>query len=318
MTETTEKKTESIHDLVVPASPSQVLEAMRLFEEFKRQALTQNDYVILETREGKKPYIKKSGWMKFALACQLSLQKRDERLEERPDGSKVYHYTYRAVAPNGRYADAVGSAATSERAFAHPDHDVRSLAQTRACNRAISNLVSGGEVSAEEMVSEVKEERISAPPQIPSPSTPSPTNIPAETKAKPVSSSQNTWRVPVTPNQLSPDQIERGVRQFPLLKGLRSFGMINQLEDEISIVPERPIAPESSPLKWFIEGTPYRDGVVIPLCQKHGLKWARELDSQGQLRAIMVFGGSLEKKQVDELISGALWTFKTILEDAKP
>lgn len=35
----------------------------------------------------------------------------------------------------------------------HIPHDVRTLAQTRACNRAISNLAGGGEVSFEEMSS---------------------------------------------------------------------------------------------------------------------------------------------------------------------
>jgi hypothetical protein len=149
--------------LVSPADPKRVLEVMRRFEEFKRQALTPNDFVMLEIGKEKKPYIKKSGWMKYALACQLNLEKRDERVEEHPDGSKVFHYTYRAVAPNGRYADAVGSASSTEKVFTHPDHDVRALAQTRACNRAISNLVAGGEVSAEEMISDMKEQSAAQP-----------------------------------------------------------------------------------------------------------------------------------------------------------
>jgi hypothetical protein len=126
---------------------------MRRFEDFKRQALTTNDFVVLDAGRGKKAYIKKSGLMKYALACQLSLEKRDERVEE-ASGGRIYHYTYRAIAPNGRFADAVGSASTKERNFSHPDHDVRALAQTRACNRAISNLVASGEVSAEEMASD--------------------------------------------------------------------------------------------------------------------------------------------------------------------
>ena len=142
--------------LVSPASPKHVLEAMARFDEFKTQALKPADYVILDNGKEKRGYIRKSGWLKYALACQLSLEKRDERVEDLAGGGRVYHYTYRAIAPNGRYADAVGSASTKERNFTHPDHDVRSLAQTRACNRAISNLVAGGEVSAEEMVSEIQ------------------------------------------------------------------------------------------------------------------------------------------------------------------
>jgi hypothetical protein len=218
--------------LVSPADPKRVLEVMRRFEEFKRQALNQNDFVVLEIGKEKKPYIKKSGWMKYALACQLSLEKRDERLEERSDGSKVYHYTYRAVAPNGRYADAVGSASTSERTFTHPDHDVRALAQTRACNRAISNLVAGGEVSAEEMVSELREESgTTSSPESPIPIAESPAS---------------TWHVPVTKDQATPEQVKQEVKQHAITSGTISQGMVNWIylpDDvcEVSAVPEKPV-----------------------------------------------------------------------------
>ncbi|GAJ11619.1 unnamed protein product, partial [marine sediment metagenome] len=85
-------------------------------------------------------------------ACNVSTQKVEERVEER-DGQRVYHFTYRAVhLPSGRFAEAVGSASEAERKeWNHPEHDVRTLAQTRAFNRAVSNLVGGGEISAEEM-----------------------------------------------------------------------------------------------------------------------------------------------------------------------
>ena len=47
--------------------------------------------------------------------------------------------------------DAVGSCASNERRFAHIDHDVRAIAHTRSKNRAVADLVGGGEVSAEEI-----------------------------------------------------------------------------------------------------------------------------------------------------------------------
>jgi hypothetical protein len=147
-TELAERRTSS---LVSPAAIGETLEAVKRFEEFKTRVLKPTDFVSIKTKDGEKKYVKKSGWMLYALACQLSLEKRDERRETLEDGTKVFHYTYRAIAPSGRFADADGSASSSEREFNHEIHDVRALAQTRACNRAVSNLVAGGEVSAEEL-----------------------------------------------------------------------------------------------------------------------------------------------------------------------
>jgi hypothetical protein len=101
--------------------------------------------------------VKKSGWLKYALACNVSL----EKIEERPETLQlpgidepvlVFHFDYRVLAPSGRYTEASGSASIDERESSDKVvHDTRSLAQTRAMNRVISNLVGGGETSAEEI-----------------------------------------------------------------------------------------------------------------------------------------------------------------------
>lgn len=134
--------------IVTPAQADAVLETIRAFEFFKTKVLTPKDFATIQGH----PWIKKSGWAKYSLACNVSTEVREERIEEH-DGHRVYHFTYRAIhLPSGRFADAVGSASEAERkAWNHPEHDVRSLAQTRAFNRAVSNLVGGGEVSAEEI-----------------------------------------------------------------------------------------------------------------------------------------------------------------------
>jgi hypothetical protein len=155
-------------ELIAPASIEKTLDALKRFEEFKRRVLTEDDYVTMSIKNEKRKYIKKSGWLKYALACSISLEKREEREEIRDDGTRVYHYTYRAIAPSGRFADAVGSASSDERDFAHEIHDVRALAQTRAMERAISNLIGGGELGAEEILptkeAEVKED-VKPPPK---------------------------------------------------------------------------------------------------------------------------------------------------------
>jgi hypothetical protein len=187
-------------ELIAPASIEKTLEALKRFEEFKRRVLTEDDYVTMTIRNEKRKYIKKSGWLKYALACSISLEKREEREEIKDDGTRVYHYTYRAIAPSGRFADAVGSASSEERDFAHEVHDVRALAQTRAMERAISNLVGGGELGAEEMLgveeqtktSEVKPAPVAEMPK-PKPAEAAPTKVPAENGTFPLKSSGKTW-----------------------------------------------------------------------------------------------------------------------------
>ncbi|HUK51586.1 MAG TPA: hypothetical protein VLV18_11150 [Terriglobales bacterium] len=283
--------------LVSPADPKRVLKVMRRFEETKRQVLTSNDFVVLETGREKRPYIKKSGWMKYALACELSLEKRDERVEETAQG-RIYHYTYRSIAPNGRFADAVGSASTTERNFTHPDHDARALVQTRACNRAISNLVAGGEVSAEEMVSDIQENR-----------TTKTENAPADADQAPA---KQAWNVPIIKDQATQEWVKRGLRQFPLGKGLKSVGMINVLNDELSIVPEKPIKIGSG----LVDGFLLRK-VIEPLVAKNHFAYAIQRTGSGLLEAVLIRGLVVEP-QVREMIGGARWAFEKALEEGKP
>ena len=137
--------------IVTPAEADRVAEMIKAFAYFKSKVLTARDFCEIQN----KPYVKKSGWSKYALACNVSTEVKEERVEER-NGARIYHFTYRAIhLPSGRYAEAVGSASESEKKhWNHPEHDIRTLAQTRAFNRSISNLVGGGEVSAEEMVTD--------------------------------------------------------------------------------------------------------------------------------------------------------------------
>lgn len=142
---------------VVPLDVESLVALVDAFDKFKAKVLKESDFWV-DTRE-KKRRVKKSGWLKYALACNLNLEKIEEREidKEMPPGSgdwvTIFHFDYRAIAQTGRYAEGSGSASTSERQDSDKMiHDTRSLAQTRAMNRAISNLVGGGEVSAEEVM----------------------------------------------------------------------------------------------------------------------------------------------------------------------
>lgn len=131
-------------------APEKILKQVSLFEELKRKLLSSKDYQNI----GGKQYIKKSGWRMFSLAFNLSDEiLKEERKEYKANNQEYFAWevTVRVTAPNGRYAEATASCSSNEKRFTHPEHDVRATAHTRAKNRAIADLIGGGEVSAEEM-----------------------------------------------------------------------------------------------------------------------------------------------------------------------
>jgi hypothetical protein len=98
-----------------------------------------------------KGFRKKMYWRAIARAFGLSLELlKEEKIEDGADWG--YVVTYRACAAAGAFADGDGSCFASEKRSGNDSiHNVRSHAHTRAKNRAISDLVGFGEVSAEEM-----------------------------------------------------------------------------------------------------------------------------------------------------------------------
>ena len=147
---------EQAEGAVVPVDLERLVAIVDAFDQFKANVLKESDFWI-DKRDNNKKRVKKSGWLKYALACNVNLEKVDEREvdKELPPNSgnwvTIYHFDYRAIAQTGRYAEGSGSASTDERDESGKIiHDTRSLAQTRAMNRAISHLVGGGEISAEE------------------------------------------------------------------------------------------------------------------------------------------------------------------------
>ena len=133
---------------VVSPDVEGTVSALKKFLELKEEVLQENDTVMIS---GKK-YIKRSGWRKIALAFNVSTEIISV---ERDYGSdlKICHVKARAIAPNGRVSEEIASCDSTEFTgnIKFTIHNVETKAATRAINRAISNLVGGGEVSAEEI-----------------------------------------------------------------------------------------------------------------------------------------------------------------------
>jgi hypothetical protein len=147
-----EKPESQIQDLVlIPvAAPDDLVAAMHNYQEIMHKLLDASDYY--QAGDGISR-IRKSGWRKLALAFGLSDEILDEkRLVNPVDPSHIiYRTTVRVWSRSGRSVQAVGSADSREREFAHPEHDVRALAHTRAKSRAIADILGSAELIAEEL-----------------------------------------------------------------------------------------------------------------------------------------------------------------------
>lgn len=130
------------------------------FDEFQKLKMSlldpKTDIQVYKDREGKEvKRIKKSGCKKIATAFGLDVKALKRDVMPLPDGGVAVEYTVTAIAPNGRSAEGIGMCDTTEPLYAnrknHKLHDVYATAFTRASNRAVLDLVGGGEVSAEEI-----------------------------------------------------------------------------------------------------------------------------------------------------------------------
>jgi hypothetical protein len=142
-----------------PLRPMPLYEVQRAMQEYQsglQAILDPTDWqTFVDRRDGsEKHFVKRSGWRKVGTWFGLNLEidvpsiviERDES-----DQPLRVRLVGRAVAPNGRIAEDVGACSITERRFSKPDHDLLATAATRALNRATSNLVGMGELTAEEI-----------------------------------------------------------------------------------------------------------------------------------------------------------------------
>lgn len=140
--------------VLMPLDTEQVVKGMEAYQAMLPKLLDANDWQ--STGDGK--FVKKSGWRKIARAFNLSVMVVSVRIERDAEGNPTRAETIaRAMAPNGQVSDADGYCSADESRFKSSkgrqklENDLRATATTRAKNRAISDLVGMGEVSAEEV-----------------------------------------------------------------------------------------------------------------------------------------------------------------------
>ena len=136
-------------DIVRPVvSATQAIAAWKEFQDLQKAILEPSDLQRIQGKDFKK----KSAWRKFAAFFNLNDKIVEETQTPHQDGQGwTWKIKVICTAPNGRFTEGVGICSTSERTFAHLEHDTYATAHTRAKNRAISDMVAAGEVSAEEV-----------------------------------------------------------------------------------------------------------------------------------------------------------------------
>jgi hypothetical protein len=143
---------------LIPVPGAKELEAnVRRYQEMQHtlDKLLPNE--IVETGKDGKKYRRKGYWKAIAQGFSLNVELVKEERQELTDGDFGYVVTYKATDPRtNRTSDGDGACFASEKSqrrggIGGTEHNVRAHAHTRATNRAISNLVAFGEVSAEEI-----------------------------------------------------------------------------------------------------------------------------------------------------------------------
>jgi hypothetical protein len=135
--------------LIEPAAEIEELKKhWQKIQELKKSVLDKSD---IQEIQGK-TFVKRSGWRKLQSAFAISDRIVAKEREDQGEGQFLWRIEVEAFhVKTGRSATGVGACSSKERKFAHVDHDVFAIAHTRAKNRAISDLIGLGEVSAEEL-----------------------------------------------------------------------------------------------------------------------------------------------------------------------
>lgn len=157
---------------LLPMEPEKAHKMMTAFRELCESILGSEDVIGIPGQPG--GFVKRSGWSKLATFYSVTttiLHQEVERgdwrdVEDVPVRARA---VVRAASVKGRHADGDGACAITEPRFKHSngrqkiEHDLPATAVTRATNRAISNLIGFGSVSAEEVDGDVDAGKVSEP-----------------------------------------------------------------------------------------------------------------------------------------------------------
>lgn len=274
------------------ADLSVIAETFQDYQAIQNKLLVADDYQQIQNKQFKK----KSAWRKLSVAFGCS----DEVVRfvhERNDRGRIIRseFVVRAIAPNGRSAEGYGACDVFERCtsrcepdcdgashFSHAQHDIPATAQTRAKNRALSDLFGFGEVSAEEITDNEGHEssRTSTPPPQP------------RRNEGPSRGSQTAGPSTKQLNYLNRLMNETGLDVLKLI--------------ELKVIPEGPVEPTGLTGKEASNCIDYlvkvRDGEIVPELGPEPLRGGAELLTTEAVEARLgdVFPGMTEEEYEED------------------
>lgn len=156
------ESTENVSTMLQLAAPVDTLmQQWSDYQKLTKLLITEDDYQVFKFRNKdgqieEKKAKKKSAWRKYARAFNISDEIVKEEKENDSNGNTIWRFHVRAFANDRegktiRSVIGIGACSTGERNFNKHEHDPYATAHTRAKNRAISDIIGAGEVSAEEM-----------------------------------------------------------------------------------------------------------------------------------------------------------------------
>jgi hypothetical protein len=258
--------------VIPPLKPKDILDHFKRIQALKVSLLDpKQDMVCI----GNKYYITKSGWRKLAFAFNLTDEIVKEEKETKDDET-VWRMWVKVTAPNNRSVIGIGACSTKERQFAHKEHDSYALAHTRSKNRAISDILGLGVPSAEEMIG----------------IHPDHTNT--ETQS-------DTPRIE-TKNEPKVKQRHERITEYPIVYDKTTYGRIRKIDDEATILLEKPVIAESPPIGFLIHK------ILEKIKAKHPeFDFKLQTKPDGTLDTIFLRG--LQDNHLKDLISAAGWAF---------
>jgi hypothetical protein len=284
-------------DIVQPVDVDRLAEAFKKFQEFKQRLLTKDDSVTIAGRQ----YLKKSAWRKWALACGVSdVLVSYERVPPQgkdPHGNFSYRVIVEAVhKATGRSSIGVAMASRSEKKeWAHEEHDVFTLAHTRSKNRAIADLVGGGEVSAEEALAAEATERKETP-------------VARESRGEMAEPTE-------------PADVPMQSRKYPEVKDQSGKVTLAQVFEEydglsFTIKPDLHLDPDSAPIKGFLiprvlDAMAAKD---IEASKPNPLTFDIIQDAAGLLAEIQVYHVG-DEKRLREVYNACRWAIQRAAEN---
>lgn len=159
------KQAELKNELVnTPLTQKQVLKMAQEYKETKAELVKMMPEAICFIGKvgQKKPYLRKSGirWLATHAGISTKIVNHEKDRHGKDSDKLTWRFWVLATAPNGRQMEAVGACCSDERKkdqwYGKMENDCMTIAQTRATNRAVLDLLGGGDVSAEEMESETE------------------------------------------------------------------------------------------------------------------------------------------------------------------